>query len=239
MRVVFLLAVVCICCSPPAENKSSGKLNGLHKYYYPDGGLYLEINFKDSIPHGLSKQYFKNGKVFEETNYVNGVRHGVSKTFYESGILSSETPYDSGHIHGMKKKYRKDGQLSFEAPYYFDNPCVGLKEYYLSGRAVDNYPSIVVRPEDNLLRDNMYILNISLSDGSNLVEFYKGTLTDGKYIGKDAQSIPTSKGVGRLYYVLPPGGFVMEKLDLLAKVKTELNNYYITRLQYNLAAENR
>jgi hypothetical protein len=49
----------------------------------------------------------------------------------------------------------------------------------------------------------------------------------------------TEKGVGKLYYMLPPGGFVMEKLNIIAKVKTDLNNYYITQLSYNLAVENR
>lgn len=244
MEKIFLLLLgagfsLLFSCTQPAEKAGSGKLNGVQKYYYPDGSLYLEVNYRDSLPHGTFRQYFKNGKLFEETEYVNGVKHGISKIFHESGIVSSETPYDSGRIHGVKKKYRKDGQLSYEAPYYYDNPCVGLKEYYLSGRRVDKYPTIVVEPENNLLRDNMYILNISLSDKSTMVEFYKGSLTEGKYIGKNAQPLSSGNGICRLFYALPPGGFVMEKLNIIAKAKTDLNNYYITQLQYNLAAENR
>ena len=89
-----LVAALAISCGKPAEKStaSSGKLNGVQKYYYPDGALYMEVTFKDSVPDGPSRQYFKNGQVFEESNYVNGVRHGLMKTFYEDGKVSAETP---------------------------------------------------------------------------------------------------------------------------------------------------
>jgi hypothetical protein len=32
---------------------------------------------------------------------------------------------------------------------------------------------------------------------------------------------------------------VMETVNIIAKVKTELGNYYITQITYNVAAENR
>jgi hypothetical protein len=227
------------CSTREKEASSSEKLNGLHKFYYPDGKLYLEINYRDSVPHGIFKQYFKTGILFEETEYVNGVRHGLSKKFHENGRLSTETVYDSGRIHGIQKKYRGDGQIAFEAPYYYDRPCVGLKEFYLSGRMVDNYPTIVIRPRNNLLTNNSYTLLITMSDKSERVVFYKGSLTEGKYIGPSADEIRTRDGVGELNYFLPPGAFVMEKLNIIAKVKTDLNNYYITRASYNLAVENK
>src|ERR1700754_3083014 len=130
---LFLIAVLFSTCSRPEKDGSSGKLNGLHKFYYPDGKLYLEINYVDSLPHGMFKQYFKSGILFEETEYRNGIRHGYSRKFHPNGRLSTETMYDSGRVHGISKKYRGDGQIAFEAPYYFDKPCVGLKEFYLSG----------------------------------------------------------------------------------------------------------
>jgi hypothetical protein len=216
-----------------------GKLQGLHKYYFPDGALYLEINYKDSLADGIAKRYYKSGVVLEVAEYRAGVQHGITKMYHENGQLSSITPYDSGRVHGVKKKYRKDGSPSYEAPYYYGNPCVGLTELFLSGRPVDNYPKIVISPKDDLLRSNMYTLEFRLSDNSKLVEFYKGELTDKQYIGASAKEIDTNAGVGKLFYVLPPGGFVMERITVIAKVKTELNNYYITQVNYNLAAENR
>ena len=236
--ILFILTV--FSCSRQGDGKSSsGKLQGLHKYYYPEGQLYLEINYRDSLPHGTFKQYFKSGKLFEVSQYEKGLRHGLSKKYHDNGQLSSETFYDQGRIHGIQKKFRKDGKLAFEAPYYYDKPCAGLKEYYISGNPVKNYPTIIVKAKDELLRENRYFLNISLSDNSTAVEFYRGKLNDGGYIGNDAMEIPTTKGIGQLYYVLPPGAFLMEQLDIIAKCKTDLNNYYITQLTYNLAAENR
>jgi hypothetical protein len=243
MKGLFPLVVLLVVITFSCEQKknlptTSAKLQGLHQYFYPTGELYLEVNYQDSLPHGASKQYFKNGQLFEETQYVRGERHGISKKFFDNGQMSSENYYDSGRLHGVQKKYRRDGKPAYEAPYYYGKPCVGLKEYFVSGNPVNNYPSIVIKPEDRMLKESMYILNISLSDKSNLVEFYKGTLTEGKYIDRDAMELPTAKGVARLYYVLPPGAFAMEKLNIIAKIKTDLNNFYVTQVSYNLAVEN-
>ena len=235
---LFIMLLLGLGCSKESQ-KSEGELQGLHKYYFPDGSLYLEINYKDSLPHGLSKRYYKTGQLLEEAEYRNGIQHGVTKMYHENGKLSSIIPYDSGRIHGIKKKYRKDGTPAYEAPYYYDQPCVGLTELFLSGRPVDNYPKIVITPKDDLLRSNMFTVEISLSNKSKSVEFYRGELTDGKYIGPSAQEIYMKDGIGKLFYVLPPGAFQMETLRIIAKVKTDLNNYYITKTTYNLAIENR
>jgi hypothetical protein len=217
----------------------TGKLQGLHKYYFPDGKLYLEVNYKDSVPHGTTKRYFKAGGILEESEYRNGILHGITKTFYEDGTLSSQTPYDSGRIDGIKLKFRKDGTKTYEAPYQDGEPCAGLKEYFLSGNPVNNYPKIVVQPKNKLLTDDQYILEFSLSDNSKSVEFYKGTIKRDGCLSSANAPMYTSKGVARLFYFLPPGGFLMENINVIAKVKTDLGNYYFTQVSYNLAVENR
>jgi hypothetical protein len=241
-RILLFLWISLIfysCATKSTETKPKGKLQGLHKWYFPSGELYLEVNFKDSLPHGSSKRFMKNGQVLEDATYIMGVRHGITRTYHENGQLSTETPYDSGRIHGIQRKFRKDGTPAFEAPYYYDNPCVGLKEYYTSGNPVKNYPTIIVTPKNDLLRTGEYVLELRLSDGSESVRFYHGELTDGKFIGRYTTPLHVQNGVGRIYYTLPPGGFVMEKLNIIAKAKTDLRNYYITQLKYNLAIENR
>lgn len=227
-------------CGSRSEQQSSrsGKLQGLHQYKYPDGQLYLEVNYKDSLAHGVSKQYFKNGQVFEEAEYRKGILHGVMRRYHEDGKLSAEIPYDSGRMHGVHKKFRKDGTPAFEAPYYFDKPCLGLKEYFTSGRLVDNYPRVVVKEKNELLKSGKFSLQISLSE-NHTVQFYKGELTQGKFIGASAEPIPTYNGVGELSYFLPPGGFIMERVNIIAKIKTDLGNYYITQTSIPLAVEYR
>jgi hypothetical protein len=238
LAILFLL-VCCIGAADSKKAKAEGKLNGLHQYHYPDGQLYMEVNFKDSIPHGITKQYFKNGQVFDETNYNEGIRHGISRKYYEDGKLSQETPYDSGKIHGIQKKFRKDGTPAFEAPYYFDNACVGLKEYYLNGTLVEKYPKIVITTEDRLWKEFKYVVRIALSEKAK-VEFYRGELTDGKYIGAKASRLYLeNNGTSFIEYYVHPGQFVMEKVNIIAKVKTDLGNYFITQKSINVAVENR
>jgi hypothetical protein len=225
-------------CSKSSERKPS-KLNGVQKFYYPDGSLYLEGFYVDSVANGLFKQYFKNGKVYEEATYVNGLQHGVTKRYYEDGTLSLEIPYDSGRINGVQKKYRKDGKLAYEAPYYFDKPCKGLKEYYTSGRLVDNIPEIIVTPEDRMWEDYRYSLKLTVSNDMD-AEFYQGHLTDGKYIGdKVTRVYMVNDRTGRIDYNVPPGMVVMESVNIIAKVKTDLKNFYIIERKYNVAAQNR
>ena len=238
--IAFLTFVIAtfFSCNPQrlAGTKNEDKLNGLHKYNYPTGELYIEANYKDSLADGTSKIYYKNGKVFEQSEYRLGIKHGLSVKFHENGMKLSETPYDSGRIHGTQKKYRKDGQLSFEAPYWYDKPCVGLKEFYLSGKPVD-FPTIIIKPVNNLMTDDSYTLELRLSNGSTNVEFYRGYLTGEKYIGRNVELLHTKNGVGKVFYFVYERGFVMENINIIAKVKTDLNNYYITQRPYNVSIE--
>lgn len=243
MRIVYsLIVLVCFFaagCRTSADTESSGKLNGVHKYYYPDGSLYLEGTFRDSIPHGSFKQFFKNGQLYEEAIYENGIQHGITKRYYENGKLSMEIPYDSGKVHGVQKKFRKDGTKAYEAPYHYGIPCIGLQEYYTTGDPVKNLPRIIVTPEDKIWPDNRYSLRISISTDMK-VEFYQGQLTDGKYIGNQATKIYTERdGTARIDYLVGRGMMVMERINIIAKVKTDLDNFYILQLPYTVAVQNR
>jgi hypothetical protein len=232
---VVLLQV--ISCSQ--EKPTSEKLQGLHKYYFPDGKIYLEINYKDSLPHGLAKRYYKSGRLLEESIYRDGVLHGITKMYHENGNLSSLIPYDSGRVHGLKKKYRKDGSPASEAPYYKGQPCVGLQELFLSGRPVDNHPTIVITRKKDQVKPNVYTFELTISNGARRVQFYEGALTDGKYIGSTTTAIKTSGGVGTIVYVSAPtkleSEFQSKKLNVIAKVRTELGNEYITQATLDLA----
>jgi antitoxin component YwqK of YwqJK toxin-antitoxin module len=239
-KIVFpvLAILTSIACSTEKklETRASEKLNGLYKYNYPTGEPYLEANYKDSLADGSTKIYYKNGNLFEHTQYRLGVKHGPSLKYHENGSMSSETMYDSGRMHGLQKKYRKDGTVAFEAPYWQDQPIKGLKEYYLSGQPVE-FPTIIIKPVNHLLKDDSYTLELSMSNGTSNVVFYKGNLTDEKFIGKEAELLYTKNGVGKVFYFVGQRGFVMEKINVIAKVKTDLNNYYITTRPYTVSIE--
>lgn len=229
-----------------ASGKGAGpsledKTNGVVKANYPDGSLRAEIPYVEGLKHGMATEYYKTGKVFQAIEYAKGLKHGWAKRYWENGNLYQETPYDSGKIHGEQKKYREDGKLASVAVYEHDNPCIGLKEYLIDGKQKKDYPKIVITPIDNLWRDNEYILRLSVSDKSKNVEFFTGKLTNGRCISDQASKVWNTdrNGVGEIIITLPPGGFMMEEINIIAKIKTRQGNYYITQRKYNLAIQNR
>jgi hypothetical protein len=236
---LFVLLFTINSCSFTNREESADK--NIKRTYYPDGSLHKEILMKDGKQTGSYREYFKNGKLFQEVNFVNDQREGVVKKYYETGVLYQETPYLHSQIHGVQKKYRRSGGLMAEIPYHEGNLCKGLKEYTTDGKLKERYPNIVVTPIDNIMKDHRYILELSLSDGTKSgVEYYEGTLTDGKYIGDNAGKVwKVKNGVGKLEFKLSSGMFIMEEMHFIAKVKTFQGNYYITETTYHLAAENR
>jgi hypothetical protein len=198
--------------------------------------------FKNGAKNGVSKEYYSNGNVFQEVMYENNLREGLAKRYFENGILSQETPYENDMMHGVQKKYRRTGELMAEIPYHEDNACVGLKEYTTDGKLKKRYPSIVITPVDKILLDGSYTLEIRLSDGTKGgVEYFEGSLTGGKYLDPNTSKKiwDVRDGVGKIVYRLPPGGFVMQEITIVAKMKTVQANYYITEKRYHLAVENR
>lgn len=208
---------------------------------YPDGTIQTEIPMKNGKKNGRAKTYYSNGKINMEIDYVDGVRHGELRQYYETGILHKITPFVNDKKQGLEKKYHSNGKLSAEVPYHDGNPCEGLKEYLSDGKPKKKYPQIVVTPIDNTLKSGEYSIVITMSDGSKNVEYYRGNLANGGCLPKSISNIflGNKKGSGEIVYHLPPGSFLMEEVNIIAKVKTKMGNYYITQRKYNVAAETR
>ncbi len=242
--LLVILLVLFYGCLPIQTEEKKGKAkiekDGVRKTHYPSGQLRSEIPIKDGKKNGLARDFYSDGKPHFEINYVNNRKHGITRMYYQNGKLYEETPYDNDRIHGIKKRYRQDGKLSAEAPYNFDEPCTGLKEYLVDGSPKKKYPTIVVTPVDNILRDDRYILRLSMSDKSKNVTFYTGSLKGGCIDGSLEQVFETpKKGVSEISFYLPQGTYLMEEVNIVAKVKTPQGNYYVTQRKYNVAIENR
>lgn len=248
-RICILLLSVWIVagCGDGKKSGQSDKKNakalkdGVSKAYFKDGKKKTEIPIKDGKKHGLAIEYYNNGNKFQEVTYKEGIKEGVARKYFETGQLAQETNYVAGQMHGVQKKYRANGKLSSEAEFYKDEPCVGLKEYLLDGSLKKKYPQIVITPKDRILEEGTYILNLSLTDKVKEVEYFVGELTHGKYIGEAASKIWTTDRYGKadITFHLLPGQFVMEKVNVIAKIKTTLGNYYITQKSMNVAIESR
>lgn len=213
--------------------------NGVRTLKFPDGKTKAEIPMKDGKRHGLAKEYYTNGNVFQEVNYVNGVKEGIARQYYEHGVLAQETPFKADKRHGVQLKYRSNGKPSAEVKYNNDELCKGLVEYLLNGDKKKKFPTIVVKPVNTLLKDNQYTLHLSMSDNSNVVEFYVGDLTpEGCVSPYDLERIPaTGPGKAAMVFNAVQGEFLMKTVNIVAKVKTPQGNYYITERPYNVSIE--
>lgn len=238
MRYVFWLVIVLISCSSPKKKETESAVkNGIINVYRDDGRLHKELSYKDGKLHGLSKIYHPNGKLYLETEWANDKRHGLTKQYFQNGILYSETYYDSGQITGTLKKYHKDGKLKAEMRYKNGEECTGLKEYILSGEPRPHYPEIVITPENKILSEGYYYLHVSLSERVHKVTYYKGHLKDG-CLHKGLETIyADGKNKGMYAYALSPGQFVMETINIVAKVETIAGNVLVIQKSMNVAVE--
>ena len=217
-----------------------GKKDRIIKTYRKDGKLFSEITMKDGKRNGVSRNFYGNEKVSLEIYYKDDQKDGLFKQYYEDGTLSKEAEYKQNKLNGITKKYRKDGKMAWQARFSDDNPCAELTEYYLNGTKKTDYPSIIITANDQLRELGDYDLKISMSDKTNTVSFYEGSLTsEGCFDPDTARKIyPLENGVATLSYHLGPGGFLMRELKIVAVVKTNQSNSYITTRSYNLAINN-
>jgi MORN repeat variant len=222
------------------SDKDSVK-NGVVRSLFENRKIRAEINYKNGKKQGLAREYYKEGGLALEIYYEDDIKNGTAKRYHKNGNLYQSTDYKRGKLDGKQTKFRENGSAASEAFYRQDEPCKGLIEYTLDGSQKKKYPSIIITPIDNLLRDNKYTLRVSMSDKSKAVEFYTGDLTEDGCLGESSQKVwgKVTNGSIDIEYHLPPGGFMMERINIIAKVKTVQGNYFVTQKAYNVAAENK
>lgn len=87
-----------------------GEAIGLHRSYYSNGELEAEQLFnKKGDLHGEYKAYHENGKILLETHFVNGYQTGYTKYFRDNGTIHSEGNFSNGDRDGEWKFYDEEG----------------------------------------------------------------------------------------------------------------------------------
>ena len=117
--------------------KTEGVLNerkrvGLWKYFYKNGAVMSQENYKKGLRHGEQFVFYFNGKVTEKSLFKNGLLDGVSSKYSSKGILIEEVNYKKGKPNGLAKYFELNGNLK-ETGIYIDGKRVGKWEYYLEG----------------------------------------------------------------------------------------------------------
>ena len=249
---IFLPLIVLIilpgCEQPTAADNGPAKLikdkdgriiEGEYKKYNAKGKLAAVMHFKDKVLHGPATKYYADGKtVRSELNYEQGQLQGIQKRYYESGKLYKEEMFVNGKRHGLTKKYRESGMLMTEAMYKNGFAGTDLKEYLTNGKLKKKYPKIIVKEEDRLTLNGTYTVKVYLSDKSKKVKYYLGKLDEGKFLhDKLEQQHNVNQGILTYTFHLRPGEFLMQELDIVARVPTRLNNTFVTTRKYRLGIE--
>lgn len=123
--------------TPKGKVKSKGWMIGRNRvgkwmYYFSNGKVFSEENYKDGKLDGVVKNYYPNGKLTEETHYTEGKKDGVSKVYTDEGILIEEVAYLNGKLHGFGKYYNLKGQLQ-EQGNYENGVRKGKWEFFIDG----------------------------------------------------------------------------------------------------------
>lgn len=223
------------------RDKEGKIVSGTVKQYTPGKVLKAIRNVKDYKLDGKSTLFHNDGKtVKSEIFYKMGKKEGEAKSYYSDGTLYRVFHYKNDKLEGEQTKYRQNGQVRSIAYYRDGEPNNQLKEYLTNGSLKKKYPRIVVETIDKTLLTGEYIVRVRMSDRSKNVTYYLGQLDKDGFVSSEAIFMgKRSNGILDIKYTVFPGQYLVEKLELIAKVKTFQNNYYLTTKTYNVAFENR
>jgi hypothetical protein len=262
--IVGLLLVLLHSCGKTAkENIETVSDTVIVKEYYSDGSVKSEISAVGKLRQGWTRNYDRKGRLLSEVYYINNLREGIARNYYaSSGKLNSTleykngvkqgneiwyyesgkeyrvSPFVNGFIEGLQKFYFENGQLMAEIPYKGGSPGIGLKEFKEDGTLIKDYPRLVIRKEDHLIDANKILLFISLSTEVYGVKFYKGPLSEGKYLNIKMLLLATTNGTSQIDYNIPPGAAINKKIIITANYKTPYGNPHILSRTFNLQVVN-
>lgn len=261
--VGLLYLIVTSCGKPDKQEPETGSNVFIVKEYYSTGKIKSEISAVGDLRQGITKNYDQQGRLLSEVNYVNNVREGtainyyaetgkVNSTlvykngikegdeiwYYESGNKYRVSPYLQGKLDGLQIVYYESGKIMAEIPYKAGFAGLGLKEYNEDGTLVTDYPKLIIQRKDYLTEANKIMLHISLSNNSEQVKFYKGSLTEGKYLNAQLLLLATQNGTTQIDFNIPPGAMLNQSVVITASFKTAFGNPNTISRTYKLQVVN-
>lgn len=89
-------------------------------FFYPDGSLRMEGEYKEGLKHGKWISFYNNGNNWSEGFYKLGINDGKTITWHENGQKYYEGSYADGKRSGVWKFWDEKGEFIKEINY--DNP---------------------------------------------------------------------------------------------------------------------
>jgi len=99
----------------------NGKLHGLYKSWYLNGGLRCQCNYKNDKLNGLYEIWWdtrsdaterSSGQLCQRCTYKSGIPDGLWEEWYYDGRLRDKTNYKNGKEDGLSEQWYVNGQLN-------------------------------------------------------------------------------------------------------------------------------
>jgi len=93
-------------------NGSDTIKHGIYYYYFSNGNVYQQGQYKNNKMNDLWIVYYENGNIMAELNYVDEILSGEFRKYDNEGILVQSGVYLNGNIHGKLKMFDNKGDTT-------------------------------------------------------------------------------------------------------------------------------
>lgn len=86
-------------------SKSTNKLNGFFRKYYPNGKVSLESYYCEGKIHGIQRTWYENGNIRSVSYYFNNIPNRVCTYINQNGEIITRSEYIFGHLINVKNAF--------------------------------------------------------------------------------------------------------------------------------------
>jgi antitoxin component YwqK of YwqJK toxin-antitoxin module len=116
------------------SNHRGSVAEGVSRFWYEDGTLQMECNYKENKLEGPFVRYYSNGIREESRIFKNGMQNGEYKAWDRSGHLIKQGSYKDDKPDGAFWEWYPDGAVRVEGQY--KNGVIDGRWIYFSGHGV-------------------------------------------------------------------------------------------------------
>jgi hypothetical protein len=236
--VVLLILVLASGCSGKGPSKNvSGQLadtasvpdtgfTGITKYY-SDELIVKEVTFANGVMQGETKTYYQGGQLNQTIWYEKGLREDSVKKYYLEGQVFRSTPFRHDTIDGTQIQYYRNGRIRAKLKFIKGLRTPFLEEYTRDGKLIGEYPAILFTINDNYSTNGKVRINLTLSDTTRKVKFYRGEFTNGVFDTTKCKLIPGING--KTFLDLKKTGTPRpEYVGIIGAILTDFGNRYLS-----------